>query len=208
MVQIIQGKEVTLVDLVEKFNLQRSQDKQFFREWQDNLPELSEADKQTLIEVKAEYLHLSQYTILEPVVKMVVLSPLLRLAGFYNPPFYIASEREVEISSEDEETIIRGRIDILVFQPPFWVLVIEAKRAEYSLVPAIPQALAYMLTNLTSERPAFGFVTNGSEFRFIKLVQAQTPQYALSDLFALDSRDDIDNVVKILKRLAQLVSQR
>ncbi|KYC38811.1 restriction endonuclease subunit R [Scytonema hofmannii PCC 7110] len=208
MVQIIQGKEVTLVDLVEKFNLQRSQDEQFFREWQDNLPELSESDKQTLIEVKAEYLHLSQYTILEPVVKMVVLSPLLRLAGFYKSPFYIASEREVEISSEDEETIIRGRIDILVFQPPFWVLVIEAKRAEYSLVPAIPQALTYMLTNLTPEKPAFGFVTNGSEFRFIKLVLAQTPQYALSDLFALDSRDDIDNVVKILKRLAQFVSQQ
>jgi hypothetical protein len=208
MVQIIQGKEVTLIDLVEKFNLQRSQDEQFFREWQDNLPELSEADKQTLIEVKAEYLHLSQYTILEPVVKMVVLSPLLRLAGFYNPPFYIASEREVEISSEDQGTIIRGRIDILVFQPPFWVLVIEAKRAEYSLVPAIPQALAYMLANISPEKPAFGFVTNGSEFRFIKLVQAQTPQYALSDLFALDSRDDIDNVVKILKRLAQIVSQK
>jgi hypothetical protein len=208
MVQIIQGKEVTLIDLVEKFNLQHSQDEQFFREWQDNLPELSEADKQTLIEVKAEYLHLSQYTILEPVVKMVVLSPLLRLAGFYNPPFYIASEREVEISSEDQGTIIRGRIDILVFQPPFWVLVIEAKRAEYSLVPAIPQALAYMLANISPEKPAFGFVTNGSEFRFIKLVQAQTPQYALSDLFALDSRDDIDNVVKILKRLAQIVSQK
>jgi hypothetical protein len=65
-----------------------------------------------------------------------------------------------------------------------------------------------MLTNLTPQKPAFGFVTNGSEFRFIKLVQAQTPQYALSDLFALDSRDDIDNVVKILKRLAQIVSQK
>ncbi|GAB1543332.1 hypothetical protein NUACC21_60060 [Scytonema sp. NUACC21] len=208
MVQIIQGKDVTIAALVEKFNLQRSQDEQFFREWQDNLPELSEADKQTLIEVKADYLHLSQYTILEPVVKMVVLSPLLRLAGFYTSPFYIASEQEVEISSEDQGTIIRGRIDILVFQPPFWVLVIEAKRAEYSLVPAIPQALAYMLTNLTPEKPAFGFVTNGSEFRFIKLVQAQTPQYALSDLFALDSRDDISNVVKILKRLAQLVSEK
>jgi hypothetical protein len=99
---------------------------------------LNDLEKQSLNQVKAEYLHLSQYQILEPVVKMVVLSPLLRLAGFYQPPFYIASEEEVEIVSEDEGTIIRGRIDILVFQPLFWVLVVEAKRADYSLEVAIP----------------------------------------------------------------------
>ena len=34
-----------------------------------------------------------------------------------------------------------------MFHPPFWVLVIEAKRAEYSLEVAISQALAYMLAN-------------------------------------------------------------
>ncbi len=205
MVEVIQGKDVTLAQLIEQFGLQRADDEDFFREWRDDLPQLSDLEQQSLDEVKAEYLHLSRYPILEPVVKMVVLSPLLRLAGFYHPPFYIASEQEIEISSEDEGTIIRGRIDILVFQPPFWVLVIEAKRAAYSLVVAIPQALAYMLADLTPEKPAFGFVTNGNEFRFIKLVQAEIPKYALSDLFALDSRDDLYTVVKVLKRLAQLV---
>jgi len=134
-----------------------------------------------------------------------VLSPLLRLAGFYQPPFYIASEQEVRISSEDEGMIIRGRIDILVFHPPLWVLVIEAKRADYSLVPAIPQALAYMLADATLAKPVFGFVTNGNEFRFIKLLKTETPQYALSDLFALDSRDDIYIVLKVLKHLAHLI---
>jgi hypothetical protein len=205
MVQIIQGKDVNFNQLIEQFNLQRTDDENFFREWRDNLPELNELEKQNIEEIKTEYQHLSRYPILEPVVKMVVLSPLLRLAGFYQPPFYIASEEEVEISSEDEGTIIRGRIDILVFHPPFWVLVIEAKRAQYSLAVAIPQALAYMLADTTALKPVFGFVTNGNEFRFIKLIKSETPQYALSDLFALDSRDDLSTVIKVLKRLAHLI---
>ena len=205
MVQLIQGKDVTLAQLIDEFGLHLADDELFFSEWQQDLPELSDLEKQSLNEVKTEYLHLSKYPILEPVVKMVVLSPLLRLAGFYQPPFYIASEEEVRISSEDEGMIIRGRIDILVFHPPLWVLVIEAKRADYSLVPAIPQALAYMLADATLAKPVFGFVTNGNEFRFIKLLKTETPQYALSDLFALDSRDDIYIVLKVLKHLAHLI---
>jgi len=205
MVQILQGKDITLAQLIDEFRLQLANDEHFFSEWQQDLPELSDLEKQSLNEVKTEYLHLSKYPILEPVVKMVVLSPLLRLAGFYQPPFYIASEQEVRISSEDEGMIIRGRIDILVFHPPLWVLVIEAKRADYSLVPAIPQALAYMLADATLAKPVFGFVTNGNEFRFIKLLKTETPQYALSDLFALDSRDDIYIVLKVLKHLAHLI---
>ncbi|MDZ8108572.1 MAG: type I restriction enzyme HsdR N-terminal domain-containing protein [Nostoc sp. DedQUE12a] len=206
MVQVVQGKDITLAQLIDEFGLQLTQDKQFFLEWQQDLPELSDSEKELLNQVKAEYLHLSKYTILEPVVKMVVLSPLLRLAGFYQPPFYIASEQEVEISSEDEGTIVRGRIDILVFHPPFWVLVIEAKRAQYSLVPAIPQALAYMLGNPESGKPTFGFVTNGQEFKFVKLMKQETSIYGLSYTFSLDRDEDIFTVVKILKRLANLVS--
>ena len=205
MVQILQGKDITLAQLIDEFGLQLADDEDFFSEWRHDLPELSDLEKQSLNQVKAEYLHLSKYPILEPVVKMVVLSPLLRLAGFYQPPFYIASEQEVRISSEDEGTIIRGRIDILVLHPPFWVLVIEAKRADYSLVVAIPQALAYMLADATPAKPVFGFITNGNEFRFIKLLKTETPQYALSDLFALDSRDDIYIVLKVLKRIAHLI---
>ncbi|MBD2450943.1 restriction endonuclease subunit R [Nostoc sp. FACHB-152] len=205
MVQVIQGKDITIAQLIDEFGLQLADDEQFFWEWRQNLPELTQLEQQLLDEVKAEYLHLSKYPILKPVVKMVVLSPLLRLAEFYQPPFYIASEQEVEISSEDEGTIVRGRIDILVFHPPLWVLVIEAKRAQYSLVPAIPQALAYMLGNSDTSKPTFGFVTNGQEFKFIKLIKQDKPTYALSHTFSLDRDKDIYTVVKVLKHLANLV---
>ena len=207
MVQTIQAQKINLNDLIERFGLERTDDEQFYREWQDDLPELTDLEKQALDEVKADYLHLSRYPILEPIVKLVVLSPLLKLAGFYRAPFYLTGEKEVEIVSEDEGILVKGRLDLLVFTPQFWILVIEAKGAKYSLEAGIPQALTYMLSNSDSEKPAFGFVTNGLEFRFLKLTKQGTPKYDQSDLFALDSRDDVYTILRVLKRLGQLVSQ-
>ena len=129
-----------------------------------------------LDEVKGDYLHLSKYSLLEPIVKMVVLAPLLKLAGFYQAPFYVTAEKEVTLTSEDEDAVIQGKVDLLVFHPDFWITLIEAKRAAYSLEAAMPQALAYMLSASVAETPSFGLVTNGGEFRFIKLVRSPTPQ--------------------------------
>jgi hypothetical protein len=204
MVETIQAKNIELHDLIEKFGLQRNNDPQFFREWQDDLPELTDLEKQALDEVKDDYTHLSEYNILEPVVKLVVLSPLLRLAGFYRAPFYLTGEKEVRIESDDEGTIITGRLDLLVFTPEFWVLVIEAKKAQLSLEAGIPQALAYMLGSPNSEKPIFGFVTNGIDFIFLKLTQQETPKYATSYSFTLRSEDGLYTVLKVLKRFAQM----
>jgi hypothetical protein len=207
MVQTIQTQKIELNDLIEKFGLERTYDEQFFREWQVDLPELTDAEKQALDEVKADYLHLSRYPILEPIVKLVVLSPLLKFAGFYRAPFYMTGEKEVEIVSEDEGTLVKGRLDLLVFTPEFWILVIEAKGAKYSLEAGIPQVLSYMLGNPDSEKPAFGFVTNGIDFIFLKLTKQGTPKYAESYSFSLRRGDDLYTVLRVLKRLGQLVRQ-
>lgn len=204
MVETIQAQNITLYDLEAKFGLQRIDDEQFFREWQDNLAELTDSEKQALDEVIADYMHLSKYPILEPVVKLVVLAPLLRLAGFYRAPFYLSAEKEVIIESEDEGTIVRGRLDLLVFTPDFWVLVIEAKKSQYSLEVGIPQALAYMLGNPHPEKPALGFVTNGIDFIFLKVTNQGTPKYAESYSFTLRSENGLYTVLKVLKRFAQL----
>jgi hypothetical protein len=47
MVQTIQAKEITLLDLETTFGLQLVEDEQFFREWQDNLPEVTNSEKKT-----------------------------------------------------------------------------------------------------------------------------------------------------------------
>ena len=165
MVQTLSAQKVTLFDLSQTFGLERTIDAKFFPEWQETLPELSDFEKQMLDEVKGDYLHLSKYPLLEPIVKMVVLAPLLKLAGFYRAPFYVTAEKEVTLTSEDEDTVIQGKVDLLVFHPDFWITLIEAKRAAYSLEAAMPQALAYMLSASVAETPSFGLVTNGGEFR-------------------------------------------
>ncbi len=208
MVQTIPASKIDLYTLEENFGLQRVDESTFFPEWQENLPELTDLEKQELAQVKADYLRLSKRLMLEPLVKMVVLSPLLKAAGFYREPFFLSAEKQIKITSEDEGTIVTGKIDILVYTPQFWVLVIEAKRVEYSLNVGIPQILAYMLDSPELKQPAFGFVTNGSEFRFVKLLKIDSTQYGLSRLFSIDSEEDLYTVVSIFKRLAQLVIQQ
>jgi len=205
MVQRIQAEKVTLYDLVNKFKLRLSKDECFFLDWQGELPETNDWERQRLDRVKESYFNLTMRLMLEDLVKMVVLSPLLDLAGFYLSPFYNQSEESVEIVEEDEGFVIRGKIDVLVLQDRFWVIVIESKRAKFSLEPGIPQALAYMLANPNPEKPLFGLVTNGSNFIFLKLVKQDVPYYALSDEFTLRRGNDLYTVLGILKRLSQVL---
>ena len=116
MVQTIAATNINLYDLETKFGLQFVEDEQFFREWIDNLPQLTDLEKQKLDRVKASYFNLAKRPMLETTIKMVVLSPLLDMANFYLSPFNIVAEEEVQISSEDDGTIVRGRIDVLVVE--------------------------------------------------------------------------------------------
>jgi hypothetical protein len=207
MVQVISAKDLDLAQLEEMFGLKRTDDPAFFPEWQNTLPNLTETERQTVDEVKADYLYLSRYDILEPLVKMVVLSPLLKLAGFYRPPFHVVAEHQVALSTVEQGQTIRGLIDLLVFHEQLWVIAIEAKRAEFSLKTAIPQTLFYMMGNPPPHRPIYGLITNGSEFKVLKLLQQDTPRYELSYTLALDRGDDLQTVVRILKRLGERVTQ-
>jgi predicted type IV restriction endonuclease len=208
MVQFIHAQNATLSYLETRFGLQLVDDETFFTEWLENLPEITDIEKQELDKVKLHFLRLNKrLPLLEDAVKLVVLSPLLSLAGFYDDPFFIKNEEPMEISLEDEGEIIRGRIDILVIQQYFWLLVIESKRASFSLLEVIPQALTYMLGNPQPETPAFGLVTNGSHFIFLKLTNENTCKYAISDEFSLLRRENkLYQVLKVLKKLGQILS--
>lgn len=207
MTQIIPAEKVKLYELEKKFQLTLSENQDFFCEWKNNLPEINDLEKQQLDRVKASYLNLTKRTILEDMVKMVVLSPLLNYAGFYLPPFYSTSEASIEISAEDEGITIKGKIDVLVLQDKLWVIVIESKQGGFSLEVGIPQSLAYMLANPQPNKPVFGFVTNGSNFIFIKMIQQDKPYYALSDEFTLRRSNDLYIVLSILKSLSQVFLQ-
>lgn len=207
MVQTVSADRVTLYQLEEQFGLQLVESDALFPEWQQALPPLTQLEQQRLERVRAAFDNLARRSVLENTVKLAVIAPLLDLAGFFLPPFYVTTEEEVEVTARDGEFMVRGRMDVLVLKEQFWLLVIESKRAEFSLKVGIPQVLSYMLATPHPDRPLYGLVTNGSNFMFLKLIQQATPCYARSQEFVLDNPGDLDRVLQTLKQLAAVVGR-
>jgi predicted type IV restriction endonuclease len=206
MAQAIQANELTLSEVEDQFNLRQVfNDPTFFPEWQDSLSSLNELEIHALDRVKTEFLYLNKYPMLEDLVKMVVLSPLLSMAGFYRPPLRPVLEKRVDVAIRDGETTVWGRIDVLALLRQVWVAVIESKQAGFSLKDATAQALFYMMANPNLKQPTFGLVTNGSHFVFIKLLQGDRSQYAFSTEFSLfRPENELHIVLQVLKRFAEL----
>ncbi len=210
MVQAAITKSITtLNDLEAKFNLRRTEDEQFFTEWFADLPELTQEQQTALDQIKARYrYHRANGPLAEGAVNLIVVSRLLELAGFYDPPFKLRAEVSVEVSTEVEDEVLRGRLDFLVVLNQFWVVVIEAKHTDLDIELAIPQTLAYMVATPHPDRAAFGMVTNGSSFVFLKLTQQATPQYDISEVFSLlPRRNQLYEVLQVLKRVGQLITK-
>jgi hypothetical protein len=206
----MRAADVTLHDLGARFGLQLSTDPTFFPEWHAALPAISDQEKQQLDRIQASYLHLvSQTSMLEDIVKMVVVSPLLYLADFFLPPLSIQSEVAVQLVIAVEELVIEGKIDILVLHNRLWLLLIESKRAAASIEVGLPQLLAYMLARPKPVQPVYGMITNGGSFAFLKLVQGQdAAHYALSRIFEMrNPGNDLYPVLAVLKHLRHLVLQ-
>ncbi|BAZ33771.1 hypothetical protein NIES4074_62850 (plasmid) [Cylindrospermum sp. NIES-4074] len=204
----IAEKITTLRQVEEKLGLTLSSESKFFTEWMADLPALSEAEQFRLEQVRQNYLYQISYgSLLEETIKMVVLSPLLELAGFYQAPYRLKTEVSVEIEAQgDNEEILRGRIDALVLQGKLWIVLIESKKTTFDLELAIPQTLAYMAVHPNPEQPLFGMITNGSSYLFVKTLGKH---YGISDLFATRSQylNNLSGVLRILKHLGRMITQ-
>ncbi len=174
-----------------------------------NAQTLSNLDRDRLDRIRQNYLYQSTDGILlEETIKMVLLSPLLELAGFYQSPYKFRAEVSVEMEAiGDVDEILRGRIDALVLQNQLWVVLIEAKKATFDLELALPQTLADMAANPQPNQSLFGMITNGSSYLFVKLLDRK---YGTSDLFATRSqhRNNLYEVLEILRHFGNIVANK
>ncbi len=180
-----------------------SRDPDFFAEWPIDRSLLTDVEQQRLDQIKQRYLYHRQYGhLLENAVNFLVISPILELAGFYDPPFHLRSEVSVKFELEDEdETVYKGRIDALIVQENLWVVLVEAKRTSFNMTLALPQALTYLATG-NSTLPRYAWVSNGEYSMFVKLHQGE---YAFSDDFSLNRRrNELYDVLQILDRLKRV----
>jgi hypothetical protein len=206
----------SLSDLQVRCNLRQADSDRFFSEWIEDLPDLDEREQAGIDRIKQRYdYHRFDGLLLEGTINLVVVSPLLELAGFLDPPFRLRSPYGIALELDDPKETIRGFIDVLLVQERLWILVVESKRTSIPVPAALPQLLAYMLASPQSDqalhgaegdRPVFGMATNGDEFVFLKLSQGETPQYDASRTFSLfPRRHELGEVLRILKRLGQAV---
>lgn len=208
MSRVTTAEKLTLQSVERKFGLQEIKDDTFFSEWQTSLPALTDFEKAQLVHIKDVYENFVRRSAIESTINLTIVSPLLDTAGLFIPPFHVETEKSVEISAKDDSVIVKGRLDILVIKDALWILTIESKRAEFSLIVGIPQVLTYMLAAPTSQKQLYGMVTNGRNFIFIKLdrTSKREPVYAQSKEFILNQDNDLEQIFKIIKRLADIAA--
>jgi hypothetical protein len=218
MVQTAVTKVIqTLGDVHDRLGLSRSPAADFFLEWQQDLPELDAAARVILDRTRQRFrYHREAGQVTEGMVNAIVVSPLLEIAGFYDPPFRLRAEQSIELETVQADDlrsvanhrVLRGRIDFLVMQDGFWQVVIESKETTFDIEVGIPQLLTYMMAAPSQQTGLFGMVTNGSSFVFVKLDRAQA-QYDFSDVYTMLSRaNPLYPVVQILQGLARRMTQR
>jgi hypothetical protein len=196
----------TLNHVHQKFGLQRATDNQFFTEWFEGLPQLTALEQETLDVIRQRFrYHREEGQVTEGAVNAIVVSRLMELAGFYDPPFRLRSELPVEITTTVENENLRGRIDFLVVQERFWRVIIESKETEFDIEVGIPQTLAYAISSSAEASPLFGMVTNGNSFIFIK-IDPQNKTYDFSETYSMLSRTNhlYYDVLQILKAIATI----
>ncbi len=207
MAVAITGAITTLAEAEQRFHLRRTEDERFFWEWHTDLPDLSDAEKVGLADLRRRYMYQrSQGHLLESTVLLLFASPLLTLAGFYDPPFRVKAEASVQLVLKDPEETLQGRLDVLVLKEQFWVVVLESKKTAISVWAALPQTLAYLMATPNPEQPQFALMTNGDDSVFVKVDPTLSSQYDVSRGFAaLTSTQELCQVLQTLKRLGQVI---
>lgn len=204
---------LALSDLRDKFQLSRDRTDPLFEQWLNDAEALSDFEQQALDRLKRNYENIIETNPLEEVVKLVVVSPLLDLAGFYQPPFSIRAEVSTKLVVTEGSQTFTGSIDVLVVKQLLWVLVVESKQSRFDVTSGIPQALSYLLSQPSEAQPPatndrFGMVTNGREVVFLKLKPEQPPAYVQSRTYqVIEVREDLTQILQGLKVIGhQIIS--
>ncbi|MDF5726345.1 MAG: restriction endonuclease subunit R [Rhizonema sp. PD37] len=176
-----------------------------------SLESLTEFEQQEVLQIRN--LFHSYYAagkISEGQVKFLLLSPLIKLAGFYQPSIRRTLEENIsDISVEDEDTIIKGRMDILAVNKtlgrtvttPLWILVIESKNTTVDAMEGLPQLLTYTYKSLELQTSVWGLTTNGMRYQFVYIQPGNSPTYQLLPDLSLIRPESTIELLQVLKAI-------
>jgi hypothetical protein len=179
-----------------------------------SLESITEFERQELLQIRN--LYRSYYTagkISEGQIKFLFLAPLMKLAGFYDSSIKITLEENIaDISVEDEDTTIKGRMDILAINKtqgkkvttPFWILVIEAKNSSINASEGLPQLLTYTYKSLETQTSVWGVTTNGMDYQFVYIQQGNPPIYQLLPKLDITRSESSMELLQVFKSICKL----
>jgi hypothetical protein len=210
----LQAKNSTLAEVHRLFGFKRELIASSFTSLL-SLEPLTEFEQQELAQICEDFdNYLAEGKVSEGQVKFLVVAPLIRLAGFYKSPLGITLEEDIaEIEITDEDTTIKGRIDILAVkkalskdETAFWIMVIEAKNSEIAALTGLPQLLTYAYKSLEYQPSVWGLTTNGVTYQFVYLSQGNPPIYQLLPDLSLINTERSVQLLQALKAICNLIA--
>jgi len=177
-----------------------------------SLEPLTEFEQQEVWRISNDFdRYISAKKLSEGLIKFVTLSPLMRLAGFFDVPIKLTMEDSIAIEVEDEDTKITGRLDILavntpqaeITATPFWVLLVEAKNSAVDVIEGLPQLLSYAFKSLQNQSFVWGLVSNGLRYQFVYI--KTPPTYQLMPLLSLNEPESASKLLQVLKAIGKSI---
>lgn len=211
MTQNLEASQLSLNDVRRLLKLEELEGEGFTDFF--SLEPLTESEQQELLKLRNDFRrYLSAGKVSEELVKFLVLSPLMRLTGFFDIPIVLTMEDSIPIEVEDKDTLIKGRLDILaVNQPdaeigatPFWILVVEAKNSAIDPWAGLPQLLTYAYKSLQHQPSVWGLTTNGRNYQFVYLTRGNPCTYQILPELSLTDRERSLLLAQVLKAICKL----
>ena len=211
MTQNLEASQLSLNDVRRLLKLQELEGEGFSDFF--SLEPLTESEQQELLKLRNDFRrYLSAGKVSEELVKFLVLSPLMRLAGFFDISIVLTMENSIPIEVEDEDTLIKGRLDILAVNQPdaeigatqFWILVVEAKNSAIAPLAGLPQLLTYTYKSLQQQSSVWGLTTNGESYRFVRVTRGNPCTYQILPELNLIDTERSHLLAQVLKAICKL----
>ena len=211
MTQNLEASQLSLNDVRRLLKLEEREGDAFTDFF--SLEPLSELEQQEILKIRTDFRrYLSAGKVSAKLVKFLVLSPLMRLAGFFDIPIVLTMEDSIPIEVEDGDTLIKGRLDILAVNQPdaelaaaqFWILVVEAKNSAIAPLTGLPQLLTYTYKSLQQQSSVWGLTTSGESYRFVRVTRGNPCTYQiLPELNLIDTERSL-LLAQVLKAICKL----
>jgi hypothetical protein len=211
MTQNLEASQLSLNDVRRLLKLEEREGDAFTDFF--SLEPLSELEQQEILKIRTDFRrYLSAGKLSEELVKFLVLSPLMRLAGFFDIPIVLTMEDSIPIEVEDADTLIKGRLDVLAVNQPdaelaaaqFWILVVEAKNSAIDPWAGLPQLLTYAYKSLQQQSSVWGLTTNGRNYQFVYLTRGNPCTYQILPDLSLTDRERSLLLAQVLKAICKL----